>query len=186
VETASDRGKQHWDWEEGEMTETAVDTGVLNTNGGGTDPLVGEAKTVLARDDALTGKLQLKGAGQVLGNFSGQIECDGDLLIGPDAHVEADIRSARVTIAGFVRGNVVAANRLKIMTTGRLEGDARVGALVVQEGGVHHGVIRVYPEGVPESPATVGEETPARSTVVALRPMPNPVGRVRKFWGEFF
>src|SRR5579872_1418769 len=135
------------------MMETAVETGVLNTNGGATETLSGESRTVLARDDALSGKLQLKGAGQVLGNFTGQIECDGDLLIGPEAHVEADIRSARVTIAGFVRGNVVADSRLKIMTTGRLEGDARVGALVVQEGGVHHGVIRVYPEGVPESAA---------------------------------
>jgi cytoskeletal protein CcmA (bactofilin family) len=168
------------------MTDTAVETGVLNTNGGAGDPLGAEPKTVLARDDALSGKLQLKGSGQVLGKFTGQVECDGDLLIGPEAHVEANIRSERVTIAGFVRGNIVAAGRLKIMTTGRLEGDARVGALVVQEGGVHHGVIRVYPEGVPESPAPMGEEAPARSTVVTLKPVPSAVGRVRKFWGEFF
>src|SRR5579864_5008725 len=168
------------------MTETAVETGVLNTNGGASEPLGAEPKTVLARDDALSGKLQIKGTGVVLGNFTGHVECDGDLLIGPEAHVEADIRSSRVTIAGFVRGNIVAASRLKIMTTGRLEGDARVGALVVQEGGVHHGVIRVYPEGVPESPASAAEEAPARSTVVALKPVANPVGKVRKFWGEFF
>lgn len=168
------------------MAETAVDTGVLNTNGGGSDPLGIEPRTVLARDDALSGKLQLKGSGQVLGSFSGQIECDGDLLIGPEAHVEADIHSSRVTIAGFVKGNVVAANRLKIMTTGRLEGDARVGALVVQEGGVHHGVIRVHPEGVPESPPAAAHEGPARPAIVPIRPAPNTVGRVRKFWGEFF
>ena len=98
----------------------------------------------------MSGKLQLKSGGQILGNFSGKVECDGDLLIGSEAHVEADIRSDRVTIAGFVRGNIVAASRLKITSTGRLEGDAKVGALVVQEGGVHHGVIRVHPEGVPE------------------------------------
>jgi cytoskeletal protein CcmA (bactofilin family) len=168
------------------MSDTAVETGVLNTNGGTSDALGAEPKTVLARDDALSGKLQIKGSGQVLGNFAGQVECDGDLLIGPEAHVEADIRSTRVTIAGFVRGNIVASGRLKIMTTGRLEGDARVGALVVQEGGVHHGVIRVYPEGVPDSPAPDRDEVPARSTVVALKPVPSAVGRVRKFWGEFF
>jgi len=171
------------------MAETAVETGVLSSNGGATDPMGGEPRTVLARDDALSGKLQIKGTGHVLGNFSGQIDCDGDLVIGPEAHVEADIRSARVTIAGFVKGNVVAANRLKIMTTGRLEGDARVGALVVQEGGVHHGVIRVHPEGVPEgvpeSPAPAASEA-VRPNVVTLKPVPNPVGKVRKFWGEFF
>jgi cytoskeletal protein CcmA (bactofilin family) len=168
------------------MTDTLVETvGVSSSNGGHEPYSVDSKATVLGRDDVLSGRLQLKGGGQVLGNFSGQIECDGDLLIGQEAHVEADIRSERVTIAGFVRGTVVAVSRLKITSTGRLEGDAKVGALVVQEGGVHLGVIRVHPEGVPESEATIVESTP-RSGIVALKTMPNPVGRVRKFWGEFF
>ena len=130
-----------------QMTDIGVETvGVSGSNGGPDPYLVEQKTTVLGRDDALSGRLQLRGGGQLLGNFSGQIECDGDLLIGPEAHVEADIRTERVTIAGFVRGNIVAASRLKITNTGRLEGDAKVGALVVQEGGVHHGVIRVHPD----------------------------------------
>lgn len=169
------------------MSDTAVETVGVSSSNGGPEPYGPEPKaTVLAPDDVLSGKLQVKGGGQVLGNFSGQIECDGDLLIGPEAHVEADIRSTTVTIAGFVRGNVVAVNRLKITPTGRLEGDARVGALVVQEGGVHHGVIRVHPEGVPESEQVELRDASPRTAVVALKTMPNPVGRVRKFWGEFF
>jgi cytoskeletal protein CcmA (bactofilin family) len=141
---------------------------------------------VLGRDDVLSGRLQLKGGGQILGNFSGRIECDGDLLIGPEAHVEADVRTVKVTIAGFLRGNLVAASRLKITNTGRLEGDAKVGALVVQEGGVHHGVIRVHPEGVPDHEDQIIVDSSARPAVVAIKSLPNPVGRVRKFWGEFF
>jgi len=147
------------------------------------DPVI----TVLAKEDVLSGRLQIRGSGIVQGTFSGRIECDGDLMIGPDAHVEADIRGARVTIAGFVRGNVVAISRLKLTSSGRLEGDARVGALVVQEGGVHHGVIRVHPEGVPEG----GDQAP--SSALAAQPSQrsfdvrsNPVARVRKLWGEFF
>jgi cytoskeletal protein CcmA (bactofilin family) len=160
--------------------------GVSSTNGG-SEPAGAEPKvTVLARDDVLSGKLQLRGGGQVLGNFSGRIECDGDLMIGPEAHVEADIHTARVTVSGFVRGNVIAVNRLKITSTGRLEGDARVGALVVQEGGVHHGVIRVHPEGVPESEPTAIVESPAPAVSVAPKSTPDPVGRARKLWGEFF
>ena len=169
------------------MTDAVIETVDVSSSNGGPEPRGAEPRaTVLARDDVLTGRLQVRSGGQVLGNFSGQIECDGDLLIGPEAHVEADIRTARVTIAGFVRGNIVAANRLKITTTGRLEGDAKVGALVVQEGGVHLGVIRVHPEGVPDSePVAIVDASP-RPAVVALRTVPNPVGRVRKFWGEIF
>ena len=158
------------------------------TNGERDTTAAAEAKTtVLARDDEFSGRLQVKGSGQILGHFSGQVECDGDLYIGPDAHVEADIRGTRVTISGLVRGNIVAISRLKITNTGRLEGDARVGALVVLEGGVHHGVIRVHPEGVPEAKDTAIVASAARpAAVVTLKTLPNPVGRVRKFWGEFF
>jgi cytoskeletal protein CcmA (bactofilin family) len=167
------------------MAEMALETAGPASTNGGSDPIGLEPKaTVLAKEDSLSGKLELKGTGQVLGIFSGQIECDGDLLIGPEAHVEADIHGARITVAGLVRGNVVATNRLKIMSTGRLEGDATVGALVVQEGGVHYGVIRVHPEGVPDVP--LERETPVPAAVVPFRPAPSPVGKVRKFWGEFF
>src|SRR5689334_16456737 len=77
------------------MAETVVDAFEAASTNGGTDVLVVDPKaTVLARDDALSGKLTLKGPGQVLGNFSGQIECDGDLIVGTEAHVEADIRGA--------------------------------------------------------------------------------------------
>jgi len=169
------------------VTDALAEAVDVSSSNGGSEPLGLEPKsTVLARDDVLSGRLQVRSGGQVLGNFSGEIECDGDLLIGPEAHVEANIRSERVTIAGFVRGNIVASSRLKITTTGRLEGDAKVGALVVQEGGVHLGVIRVHPEGVPDSePVAIVDASP-RPSVVALRPVPSPVGRVRKFWGEFF
>ena len=169
------------------MTDIGVETVAISGSNGGPDPYGIEPKsTILGPDDALSGRLQLKSGGQILGNFSGQVESDGDLWIGSEAHVEADIRSDRVTIAGFVRGNIVAASRLKITSTGRLEGDAKVGALVVQEGGVHHGVIRVHPEGVPEHEEKIVVDAAARPAVVAVKNVPNPVGRVRKLWGEFF
>ena len=70
--------------EEVEMTDIAVETVEAPSSNGGPEPLGLDSKaTVLARDDVLAGKLTVKSGGQVLGNFSGQIECDGDLMIGP-------------------------------------------------------------------------------------------------------
>lgn len=169
------------------MTDVGLETaGGLSTNGGSELLTLEPKATVLAREDNLAGKLHLKGSGQVLGSFSGQIECDGDLVIGPEADVEAEIRSVTVTIAGVVRGNVVATNRLRITSTGRLEGDANVGALVVQEGGIHRGVIKVHPEGIPAGIAAAHDRDTNGAAVVPLKTMPNPLGRVRKLWGEFF
>src|SRR5437899_8876728 len=132
------------------MTDTSVEPlEAPATNGGREASISAEPKsTVLAREDAVSGRLEIKGSGQILGNFIGQIDCEGDLYIGPEAHVEADVRSARVTISGFVRGNVVAANRLKITNTGQREGEARVPALVVLDAGVHLCVLGVHPEWV--------------------------------------
>src|SRR5205085_5348056 len=183
-------GRPSWGYggrEDLNMSGIAVEAAGLPSTNGVPDPLGLDPKaTVLAREDFLSGKLVVKGTGQVLGNFSGQIESDGDILIGPEAHVEADIRGARITLAGLVRGNVIATSRLKITSSGRLEGDATVGALIVQEGGVHYGVIRVHPEGVPETPPERMSSVPAQSTVVTLKALPTPVGKVRKFWGEVF
>ena len=68
------------------MSDTVVESALATSTNGGPDPLGLDPKaTVLAREDSLSGKLELKGSGQVLGNFSGQIESDGDLLIGPEA-----------------------------------------------------------------------------------------------------
>src|SRR5260370_27059553 len=118
-------------------TETSSETlGPTATNGGreaskGTEPKA----TVLASDDVLSGRLQIKGSGQILGRFSGQVDCDGDLFIGPEAHVEADIKSSKVTVAGLVRGNIGAPSRLKITNKGRLEAAAQGGARARAEAG---------------------------------------------------
>src|SRR5262245_59133679 len=82
------------------MAETALEAAGTAGANGDSDSRGAEPKaTVLATEDTLSGKLVLKGSGQVLGNFTGQIECDGDLFVGPEAHVEADIKSNRVTVS---------------------------------------------------------------------------------------
>jgi cytoskeletal protein CcmA (bactofilin family) len=145
--------------------------------------------TVISEDDVLVGRLAMSGNGQVLGSFDGDLACPGELLVGSEARVRADIEAHDLVIAGHVVGNVVIQGRLKITTTGRLEGDAHVGSLIVQEGGVHFGLLHVYPEGLPERP----QETVAELAVVArkpvtsrTRPLAASVDRVKKMWGEIF
>jgi cytoskeletal protein CcmA (bactofilin family) len=139
--------------------------------------------SILARGDSASGRWVINGDGDLLGEFSGEIECAGMLVVGKGAEVTATIRANDVTIAGLVRGNIVALGKLRIASSGRLEGDARVGALVVQEGGVHHGVIRVHPEGVPEDDSESAETS---ATVSPEASGQTRADRVKKFWGEFF
>lgn len=168
------------------MTELANKTAevgkvsLADVNGKGEDPF-----TLIAEGDSIRGQIVMKGNGHLLGGFQGEVDCDGELLVGKDAQVLANIRTRNITIAGLVRGNVTAKGRLKITSSGRLEGDARVASLIVQEGGVHFGAIHVHPEGVPEDAPEPVEQAP-----VAQEPQPVrvqiSVDRVKKLWGEFF
>jgi cytoskeletal protein CcmA (bactofilin family) len=145
--------------------------------------------TVISEGDVMVGRLAISGNGQVLGSFDGTVSCPGELLVGSEARVSADIEAHDLVIAGHIHGNVVVRGRLKITTTGRLEGDAHVGSLIVQEGGVHFGLLHVYPDGLPERPleaapemAVVARRQPGSRT----RPLAASVERVRKMWGEIF
>lgn len=169
---------------------TEVSTSAPTSVNGGSEPAstTDSLTTTLARNDVLNGSLNIKGDGQILGGFQGEIDCTGELLIGREAEVVASVVTKNLTISGFLRGNVTANGRLRIMATGRLEGDARVGSLIVQEGGVHLGAIQVHPEGVPEIDRTLQEydTLPLAEPRAPVDAGPGPVERVKKFWGEFF
>jgi cytoskeletal protein CcmA (bactofilin family) len=146
--------------------------------------------TVISEGDVLVGRLALSGNGQVLGSFDGDVTCPGELLVGAEARVRADVEAHDLVIAGHINGNVVVRGRLKITTTGRLEGDAHVGSLIVQEGGVHFGLLHVYPDGLPDRPSDTvpGLAVMARQAQPGsrTRPLAASVDRVKKMWGEIF
>ena len=170
------------------LLKAEIEKAALSGGTNGSTAKADDVLTVLASGDSLHGHLKMKGNGQLLGTFSGEVECDGELLIGPDAKVSANIRTRNVVISGLVTGNVIAVGRLRITSSGRLEGDARIGALVVQEGGVHHGAIHVHPEGLPADEEAVApdESIVAAEPAVARVQLQASVDRVKKFWGEFF
>jgi cytoskeletal protein CcmA (bactofilin family) len=123
----------------------------------------------------------------VLGVLEGHVTCPGELLVGSDARVRADLEAHDLVIAGRVEGDVVVRGRLKITSTGRLEGDAQVGSLVVQEGGVHFGLLHVYPNGVPEAPPPELLPAPVPAALGSRsRPLAASVDRVKRMWSEIF
>jgi cytoskeletal protein CcmA (bactofilin family) len=159
----------------------------FHASGGEEPPL-----TLLSEGDAFEGRLEMKGDGHLMGSFRGEIDCGGELLVGPDARVNANVRAVHVTISGLVSGNLVARGRLKITATGQLRGDAEVASLIVQEGGVHYGSLRVHPDGVPEAATDQDEPEaappPAAGTKkrVESHSAAGSVDRVKRLWGELF
>jgi len=76
---------------------------------------------------------------RINGQFEGKLDTKGNLTIGEDANVKADINGENITIAGKVTGNITATGRLNIIAPGNISGDIVTSALTVSEGAVLNG-----------------------------------------------
>lgn len=100
-----------------------------------------EFEFLLGKKSILCGNLQTSGPSRIDGSFKGIIVSESDVLVGPSGVVEANIIGENVTVAGQVNGNIVARGTLEILASGVLNGDVKVGNLVVEPGAVLRGNI---------------------------------------------
>ncbi|PIQ82167.1 MAG: hypothetical protein COV76_04955 [Candidatus Omnitrophica bacterium CG11_big_fil_rev_8_21_14_0_20_64_10] len=71
---------------------------------------------------------------RISGGFSGTLQTRGDLTIGEGARVEAEITGEMITVAGQVRGKIIAKQSLKLVAPARLQGEIWTPSLEIQPG----------------------------------------------------
>lgn len=124
-------------------------------------PASGKIENVLGPSADFRGSLKAEGGVRIDGTLEGGVESGGNVIIGKDARVIADVSGYHVTIAGSVEGDVRAVGRLEILSTGRLTGDVQADSFLIEEGGVFHGQSLMdtdegtLPEGGENSPGSV-------------------------------
>ncbi|MDQ0351557.1 cytoskeletal protein CcmA (bactofilin family) [Alkalibacillus filiformis] len=100
---------------------------------------VSNVDTVIGSATKFEGNLDLQASIRIDGDFKGNISCDGDVVIGAEGKVEADVTGRDLTVAGQIDGNVHASGTLRIEATGAINGDITMGVLVIDEGGTFTG-----------------------------------------------
>ncbi|WP_085104126.1 bactofilin family protein [Desulfovibrio gilichinskyi] len=103
------------------------------------------------------GKLNFQGAVRIDGNFSGEVESEGTLVVGKDARVEGVLRIGQLVLSGKVTGEVYARDKAVLHKTANLQGNLVTPVLVVEEGAVLEGRVTMSSAGV-EAVETVAEE----------------------------
>jgi len=98
-----------------------------------------EAKTTLGRETDFKGIMRFTESLCILGKFSGEIISPGELIIAEGAEVNANIRIGTVVIAGTVKGNIIAKNRLEMLATGKVLGDIKTAKLKIADGVIFEG-----------------------------------------------
>src|SRR5262249_29208042 len=84
---------------------------------------------------------------QIDGKTQGKLTSDGGtLIVGESARIEAQIDVGVCVVHGLVQGNLIARSKLEIRRTGRVQGDVITPVLLVEEGAVFNGGIRMSQE----------------------------------------
>ena len=89
------------------------------------------------------GKLSFKDTVRIDGRFQGEITSENTLIVGESGEIDAKIRSQVVAISGSVEGDIVAAEKVVLHKTARVNGNIETPSLVMEEGAVLNGVIKM-------------------------------------------
>lgn len=95
--------------------------------------------TIIGKETVIKGTVQARANLRVEGIIEGDIKGQGAVIIAAGAQVKGNITAKEVSLGGQVIGNVEAQGRLEIFNKGRLQGDIKVGQLVIEEGGIFLG-----------------------------------------------
>lgn len=102
-----------------------------------------KVETTIGSTASLQGVLKAEGTIRIDGAFEGEIETAANVIIGPTGKVLANIQARNVMVAGRVKGNISAMERLEILKDGGVKGDIDVGTLYLEEGAIFHGQSRM-------------------------------------------
>ncbi len=93
---------------------------------------------------------------RINGTFEGVLNTKGNLMIGENAVVNADITGESIIVAGKVSGNITAIKDLKLISPARVIGDIKTPLLSIAEGAIFDGVSRMLdkPDVITDNPMT--------------------------------
>jgi cytoskeletal protein CcmA (bactofilin family) len=89
----------------------------------------------LGAGTSFRGQLTFTGVVRVDGEFEGDIESQGELVVGREARVSGRLVLGMLRCDGLVVADVTAATRVVVHASGRIVGTVRSPSLVVEEGG---------------------------------------------------
>ena len=110
-----------------------------------TSPIPSTNFSVLDSHLTVSGDLETDGALRIDGRVEGSVHKADLIVVGQGASVVGDITAREVIVGGAVTGNIFAAQRTELLSSGIVAGDIRSAAILVQEGGVVQGRLYIHP-----------------------------------------
>ncbi|MDR2772562.1 MAG: polymer-forming cytoskeletal protein [Elusimicrobiota bacterium] len=95
-------------------------------------------ETLIGVSASFNGDLQTEKVVRIDGKFAGNIKAAG-VMIGEEGKVTGNIDTVVFMIAGYIKGNITAAESVEVLPTARVEGDITTDLLTIVEGASFEG-----------------------------------------------
>ncbi|EFI33600.1 protein of unknown function DUF583 [Desulfonatronospira thiodismutans ASO3-1] len=102
-----------------------------------------EINAFMGAGTAYKGKLAFKGTVRVDGEFEGEIDSEGTLIVGQDAVVKGTVRVGQLVLSGALEGDVKALTKVTLYKQANINGTIHTPSLMVEEGAVIRGEINM-------------------------------------------
>jgi cytoskeletal protein CcmA (bactofilin family) len=111
----------------------------------------GPSMTTIGADSSWTGTLRSESDVYLEGRVEGTLEVRDTVYIAEQATIDAKIKARSVVVSGQLNGEIDCDGRLEVTPTGRLNGSAEVGSIVVHEGAILDGKFKMKSSSVTPS-----------------------------------
>ena len=132
---------------------------------------VGPSRNVLSSDVEIKGTVKFTNDLVVDGRIEGEIQSEGNLTVGENARLKAEIKTGTVVVYGKVHGNIVANERVELKATAEVVGDIKAKTLSIEPGAIFVGKSNV---GTPSTPAAAAKPAQAAAPAAAAKPAEAP------------
>ncbi len=120
-------------------------------------------KCTLSSDVEIEGSITFQKELLIDGKVRGQINSDGVLTIGENAHIRGEIKTKYVTVHGKVNGRITA-ERCELKSKCSVRGDLKAARLIIEEGATFIGRSLNPLANTVESPEIAGDRKPSGSS----------------------
>jgi cytoskeletal protein CcmA (bactofilin family) len=136
-------GKNTAEPQEDVVKSPVVASPVLSSNHEESDDII----AFVGEEVTFKGTIKYQGTVRVDGRLEGEIYTDGNLIIGQKAVITAKIEAGTVTCQGRITGEVLAKNRVKLLSPAVFDGTITTPMLSMDEGVMFNGSCNMSQKG---------------------------------------
>lgn len=108
------------------------------------DAPVGEAAlSVISVGMKVLGDIETSGVVKIEGTIEGSVRGARQLVLGRTGSIKGDVFAEEAILAGAVFGTITATQRVEIQDSSNIQGDIRTKSIVILEGGIINGTVRM-------------------------------------------